>query len=285
MLERSNVDFPLWRKKVDASFLKDGITPIPGWLLNIWDIKHNFKNVRSKNDPNSIVTITFDLHEYKGYVTKHKHPNGFRYRFHLGNDLTEVIRERYLMSYMRMLEAELNDKTNNREIEKQIPFWEFIDIEHDSATATFHLNDHFTQKPLFPELFARLVGSPSIKRVNDLITAKNKLTIHKQDWKPRAEYKYEFDAKNVIYMLLDKTNKLIYVGETSNLVGRFNQGHTDIKDWEYFKYNVLPPELAICRVTLERMVIRDLAALLDNKQDIHSIKISNYKLANRKIDK
>lgn len=32
--ERSNVEFPMWRKKVDDSLLNDYMTPIPNWLSN-----------------------------------------------------------------------------------------------------------------------------------------------------------------------------------------------------------------------------------------------------------
>ena len=49
------------------------------------------------------------------------------------------------------------------------------------------------------------------------------------------------------------------------------------------KYAVLPPELGKYRLAIERMLIRDLAALLDNKQGIKTISISDYSLANRKI--
>ena len=108
--------------------------------------------------------------------------------------------------------------------------------------------------------------------------------IHKQDWKPRSEYKLEIGASNVIYMLLDTENKLLYVGEANLLIPRFNNGHLDIKNWDYYKYNVLPPELGKYRLAIERMLIRDLAAILDNKQGIKTISISDYSLANRKID-
>ena len=69
------------------------------------------------------------------------------------------------------------------------------------------------------------------------------------------------------------------------MVKRFDLGHPDIKDWDYYRYNVLPKELELHRVTIERMAIRDLAALLENKQDIVSSGILKYKLTNRKIDK
>lgn len=54
---------------------------------------------------------------------------------------------------------------------------------------------------------------------------------------------------------------------------------------DFFRYDVLPDSLAPFRVDLERMVIRDFAALLDNKRGVDSeISISDYRLMNDKID-
>lgn len=91
-------------------------------------------------------------------------------------------------------------------------------------------------------------------------------------------------AQNVIYMLIDTKNKLLYVGEAQDLVKRLSQPYPTIKDWDYFRYNVLPDKLAPYRVVLERMLIRDFASLLKNKKDVKCISISDYSLANDKID-
>ena len=39
MNERSDIEFPVWRKKVDHSFLNEKVTPIPKWLWSIWKIE------------------------------------------------------------------------------------------------------------------------------------------------------------------------------------------------------------------------------------------------------
>ena len=58
-----------------------------------------------------------------------------------------------------------------------------------------------------------------------------------------------------------------------------------IKNWDYYRYDVLPntinPEK---RVMLERMLIRNVASLMESKSDIHQFNISEYKLTNEKID-
>ena len=41
-IERSNVKGFLWRKKVDNTFFRDKVTPIPGWVLKGWNLEKHF---------------------------------------------------------------------------------------------------------------------------------------------------------------------------------------------------------------------------------------------------
>ena len=86
-------------------------------------------------------------------------------------------------------------------------------------------------------------------------------------------------------VLLDKEHKLLYAGEARDLIGRLTQPHSSIPHWDYFRYSVLPDHLAEFRLSLERMLIRDLAAMIPNKKGVGCIPITDYKLANDKIDK
>ena len=85
-------------------------------------------------------------------------------------------------------------------------------------------------------------------------------------------------------MLIDTTNKCFYVGEAQNLIRRFAQGHKPIPDWDHYRYDQLPPMAKKTRVALERMVIRTFASVLPNNREISSMTLSDYVLANEKID-
>jgi len=37
--ERSDIKYPLWRKKVDTSLFTKLDTPIPNWLSKVWEIE------------------------------------------------------------------------------------------------------------------------------------------------------------------------------------------------------------------------------------------------------
>jgi predicted GIY-YIG superfamily endonuclease len=185
---------------------------------------------------------------------------------------------------MRTLEGALTENQNRNDIEETIPFWEFIDIEFNIESREVHLTGHYTQKALFPELFKRLANSAPVRAIQEEIAGKKSSRIQKLGWKPREQFKKEISAVNVIYTLIDTSNKLIYIGEAVDLVRRFNAGHKEIPNWDFYKFNLLPQELAEHRLTIERMSIRDMAALLENKSEIGTFSISDYKLANKRID-
>jgi hypothetical protein len=284
-LERSNVDFPLWRKKVDKSLFDHSATPIPAWACDIWSIQDSFSHVPSKKHNDSEVILEFQGKKYKGNITitsrGRKTPG---YRLWFNDDLTAELKQVFLMSHMRALEQSLSGKSSS-EIEDDIPFWEFLDIEYDNGNRVFKLNSHYTQKPSFPNLFHRLIQSPVIQKIESEIKQKNeKPGIIKTNWKPRSKLKFELGAKNVIYMLADTKNKLLYIGEAKDLVKRLHQIYPKIKHWDYFRYDVLPDELFEFRLTLERMLIRSFAAVLGNKKNVDSLDFSEYELVNDKID-
>ncbi|MBM3514709.1 MAG: GIY-YIG nuclease family protein [Alphaproteobacteria bacterium] len=137
---------------------------------------------------------------------------------------------------------------------------------------------------MFPELFKRLTQSPIIRQIDDEVGGKAGFRIHKQDWRPRAEFETELGARNVIYTLIDTKNSALYVGETEDLVKRFRQGHPVIKDWDYYRYDLLPPEAAPFRVALERMMIRSFATVLENSRNIPFKPIGTFRFRNERID-
>ena len=190
----------------------------------------------------------------------------------------------FLMSHMRALELGLSDKRSS-DIESDIPFWEFLDIEYDASSRLFKLVSYYTQKPSFPNLFHRLIESPALQKIeSETLNKVSKPRIYKTDWKSKSELEYQIGATNVIYMLADTKRHFLYIGEAIDLVKRLSQQYPTIKDWDYFRYDVLPDELSDFRLTLERMMIRAFAAVLGNKKKIETLDISKYELANDKID-
>jgi len=281
-LERSNIEFAIWRKKVDKSLFEHNGTTIPDWACRMWGLQQLYGGVTSKKDPRSKALVTYDGSKYDAWVTTAPHGRKTpAVRMWYGPLLSLELKRTFLMSYMRSLEGALHKVSD---VEESIPFWEFLDIEFDSKQREFRFVAYYRQQPSFPHLFERLIGSPALQKVADEIEYKAVTGIYKQDWKPRSDLEFELGAQNVIYMLIDKNEKRFYIGEAADLIKRLTQPHSSIPNWDYFRYSVLPAELAPYRVALERMLIRDFAGVLKNKKGIYWHQIGDCELTNDKVD-
>ena len=285
-LERSDIEFPLWRKKVDASLFKDAATPIPKWLWNIWNIEELFSRSISKQNPSSKITVIFNKKEYNGRVTFSSKKK--MYRLFFEKQLCDVLKDTFLMSFMRSIEQDLRKNKleySEKDIETEIPFWEFLDIEFNSINKVFHFKAYYIQRPTYIELFKELVNSHTLKIIDDQLNLKEDFRFTKVDWKPRSSLNSQLDAKNVIYNLIDTKNNKIYIGEAESLIQRLNQNREVIKDWNYYRFDCLPEGLnRTQRVAIERLLIRTFASFFKNKKDIPTKDVSDFELANEKID-
>jgi hypothetical protein len=281
--ERQNVEFAVWRKKVDKSlFAYSGLT-IPAWACRMWTLPDLFGGITSKKHSDAATSVMFKNQTYPAWVTTAPHGRmNPAFRLWFDSALAYELKQSFLMTHMRALESDLG---RSQDIETEIPFAEFLDIEFDPGRKVFRFVVCYTMRPAFPHLFKRLLGSPAIKTIEDELEGKSAQRIHKQDWKPRSELPFELGAKNVIYFLHATETKRFYVGEAQDLVKRLLQAHPSIPDWDYFRYDVFPPVLEPYRVALERMLIRDFAAILSNMTGIESRDIGGHALTNDKVDR
>ena len=141
--ERSDVFFPLWRKKVDGAMFDDKCTVLPIWVRNrLFNITERFPH-RSKKDPGSETKIVITHRGGKktshvAHVTTLPRPNlGPVMRLQYGNDVKEWLTESFAKTYHRNEQRKLHG-LNGPTIEKLVPFWEFIDIEWDESKESFH---------------------------------------------------------------------------------------------------------------------------------------------------
>lgn len=210
------------------------------------------------------------------------------FRLFFDKKLGDILKDVYLMSYMRSIENELRAgklEYAGQDIEDEIPFWEFLDIEFDNVSRMFRFRAHYVQKPAYVELFKELVKSHTLKIIEDLLASNDNFRFVKQDWKARSELSNQIEARNVIYNLVDSKNKLIYIGEAESLRQRLNQNRESINDWDFYRFDCLPDGLSkVQRVAIERLLIRTFASFFSNKKGIPSMQVSEFSLANDKID-
>jgi hypothetical protein len=253
----------------------------------MWGIESDFSSCTSRNNPLSEVKVEFSEKQFKGWVTiaKEGRTSSPAYRLWYQKQLAYELKDVFLMSFVRDIEDRLRKSKGLKKanIEDEIPFWEFLDIEYERESKKFMFKAYYTQKPVYSELFKRFIESPVLHKIDDDLADKPSFRIYKSKWRLREELEFELRANNVLYYLVDTKNKLFYVGEAANLVDRLRQEHPSIPNWDYFRYDVLPDELFHHRKTFERMAIRDFASILENGY-IETMKLSEYKLANDKID-
>jgi len=280
--ERKNIKFPLWRKKVDSTLLKTSETPIPDWLFSVWSISN--LNISPKID----VSIKFENKIYSGKLRWSHKNKGLRLQF--DNKLRDLLKDEFLMTYMRSLEHDIRKKLNkdqhNLEIEQQVPFWEFLDIEFDVKTKTFYFYNHYSVKADFEYLYRAIKETQLLRRIEEKYDQKKRGKINKSDWKKKSNLNKSLDKKNVIYYLLDENKKELYIGETQSLKQRLGKFRKEIPTWTHYRFDELPDEYTEKdRIQLERVLIRSYASLLSNSVSIETKDISNYKLTNKLIDK
>lgn len=89
----------------------------------------------------------------------------------------------------------------------------------------------------------------------------------------------------MIYNLIDTESQKNYIGEAESLIKRLNQERVEIKSWNFYRFDTLPEGLSKQqRVAIERLIIRIFASFFENIKGISSMKVSDYVLANKKID-
>lgn len=285
-VERSDIKHPLWRKKVDTSLFHKLDTPIPNWLSKVWKIRETFGSSTRRTEETR-VSIKLNKTIYEGWVTHAKYQaKDTEYKLFFTKEFAERLKEIFLMSYMRSLEQRLRkaNGTNTNDIEQEIPFWEFLDIEFNRKTKTFICKAHYYQKPIFRELFKQFIQSHLLSQIENKLDGKGEFNFIKEDWQPKSILKSTLEKQNIIYYLLDSKNALLYIGEAEH-TRRIMQARKEIPEWDYFRIDCLPVWLSRTqRLELERLLIRSYATVMTNYKSIKNIPITEYRLVNKKID-
>jgi len=119
--ERSDVRFLMWRKKVDLTLLRDGVTPIPNWLVKQWDIELSY----ALSDGVSEIVVKFG-HKYFGKIYRTTIKKREQYKLFVGEIVLKELQLIYKYSYQRLVIDKSKYET-----------FEFLDIEFDPPKRSF----------------------------------------------------------------------------------------------------------------------------------------------------
>jgi hypothetical protein len=110
-LERSDVEFAIWRKKVDKSLFEHNGTTIPEWACQMWTLPSLFGGINSRKHPGAAAGLTFQGKTYAAWVTTSPHGRGSpAFRLWFDPALSYELKQSFLMSYMRSLEGILGHR-------------------------------------------------------------------------------------------------------------------------------------------------------------------------------
>ena len=157
--ERKDVRLPMWRKKMDASMFDHRCTLVPHWVRDsVFAIRDTFPH-SSKKHPESQVTVEYRHQDgshttHQGWVTTTRYEKGRNdvMRLYVDQGVISNLRSDYRMTYLRSVERKKRG-WNSPTAERNIPFWEFLDIEYDSAGRGFVFVPHYLHQGFDPELF------------------------------------------------------------------------------------------------------------------------------------
>jgi hypothetical protein len=69
-LERSDIEFAVWRKKVDKSLFEHNGTTVPEWACRMWGLQEMYGQITSRKDPRSKTLIRYKNAEYEAWVAE-----------------------------------------------------------------------------------------------------------------------------------------------------------------------------------------------------------------------
>lgn len=146
MNERSDVKFPMWRKKVDLSLLRNGVTPVPLWMCKLWGIVEDFRGINSSLSPQSAVNVQIYGKKLlqKGTLTcQIKGRGSLLFRLNFDEGTLRWLRQAYASAYLLFeTQGETSQYRN-----KTHDFSDFLDIEYNKEWRRFILRDYYKQRP------------------------------------------------------------------------------------------------------------------------------------------
>jgi hypothetical protein len=147
---------------MDASMFDHKSTLIPHWVIdNVFDIRETFP-LSSRKDPRTIVEIEYrnpdgEASHHRGWVVTTHYEKGRNdvMRLFLDEGVIENLKRDFQMTYLRSVERRHRD-WNSPTAEREISFWEFLDMEFDAEETVFVFVPHYNLEPYGLERFTHL---------------------------------------------------------------------------------------------------------------------------------
>lgn len=255
---------------------------------NVWQVEIKYESPRENNK---------NKYSFKGklslFFAKDRRKTS-SYRLKWDNKFAIQLAKDYPKSFVRSLEYHIGDDyyKNKQYSEYDIGgFKEQLqvkinwknDVPYISIKEFFKVREDSQGFPkVFKELSSYLIADYLLSDKNEILRR-----IQISEWKQRKDLKKEINENN-IYLLLNREDKKIYIGETKkSLAKRYPEGqkHHSFDNWSEYIVIQLPPETSNhTRILIERILIGTFSKLFLNKLGIKNPLLENdgLKLMNRK---
>jgi hypothetical protein len=291
--------FPLDIHK--SMFINDLTITIPSYYAKMWgeDIlnQHNENNRRwevyiNYESPKELGRIKskFKAALTLSFIKKRSQESSYRLKW--DNEFAVQLAKDYPKSFVRALEFHIGD-----EHYKQMKYTEFdiggfkeqlqVKISWVNNIPHLEIKEFFRvreESQLYPKVFKEL----SSYLIADYLLSSNEelfRRIQVTEWKLRNEISKELN-ENILYILLNRDNKEVYIGETKqSLSKRYPSTHHSFDNWEEYSIIQLPPETSDhTRKLIERILIASFSKLFPNElfKEIPVLNENNFlKLKNK----
>lgn len=271
---------PSYYKKVDYSMLHWGFT-LPKKFISVFEGRRKVKLGSSRsveiawNGDIYLVKLCNVKRTYKGKPWS----NVYQLRWDMNQKLLTRLRKTFITSYVRLLSEKEKGKYKKHFRSKLKGGEQEVLILTPLSSKRYKLEVFIQiEEPATP-IFKRLAEENVFAWV--FTKAKEHIFLKSTSWIDKNKLKEHKEAKNVIYYLADAKKRQLYVGSARILGKRVKPGRSEIPGWNKFRYDMIRPDFAKFLNRIEDHSIRFAASLLENKKNISSLQISEYKLVNR----
>ncbi len=290
--------FPLDIHK--SMFINDRMITLPSYYVKTWG--DEILNSHDKNNCGWEIDLKYEspkemgkkIYSFKAKLTLFFAKNRNKessYRLKWNSDFSEQLAKDYPKSFVRSLEFHIGD-----EYYKDLQYTEFdiggfkeqlqVKIVWKSNQPTVAIKEFFRvreEEQNFPKVFKEL---SSYLIADYLLSSEDELLrrIQVTEWKKREEIAKEVNENN-IYLLLNRENNEVYIGETKqSLAKRYptKQEHHSFENWNEYAVIQLPPETSdATRLLIERVLIASASKLFKNtlysEEAVWDMKLQNRK--------
>jgi len=270
-------------KKLDRSSFEWGVS-ITNDYIKPFVGKRSIKSGTSRN-----ITVELNDKKYHAYLRhidqKKREGGAFHFRWESNRELQIEPRKTFIFSYVILKsQKELFDSKNseNKRFRSDLEDGEQeVMIIEKINDKNFRIIPFIVIESKWNKLFRRLADENVFGWLFD--KDKKYLIHHSSAWHVKKEFKNHKNATNVIYYLLNKKKRLLYIGKAENLgkrvkPGRDHQGMPG--DWDMFRYDIVKPEYSNILERIEDHTIRSFASVLNNKRKFPTLGIKEYTLVN-----